>query len=205
MIEEATIPGRFAPVYRKGKTMAIDDSVVTYSVFAICAAASCIRTYKKTKNTLRTAIMFLWAAAIYLVVSCSIFPIQLENIGGYFISYTEMFSMMSLEHLTKYFPGYFIVNIEYFSSYLLLSFFGHLLFPKMRKIWVSATLLLGLMIIHVIYNVSLNVLTDELVKYINAEDLYLITLGFAIGWLCGKLTFKIWPTLSEKIAKKCGE
>lgn len=185
--------------------MAIDDSILTYSVFAVCAVIFCARTYKKTKNILRTVVMFFWVAAIYLVVSCSIFPIQLENIGGYFTSYAEMFYIMSIEHLIKYFPGYFVANFEYFSSYLALAFFGHLLFPNMRKTGFSAFVLLGLLIVHVAYNVCLNVLTDELVKFINAEDLYMIALGFIIGWLCSKLMLKIWPALSKKITKKCGD
>jgi len=185
--------------------MAIDDSVVTYSVFAICAAASCIRTYKKTKNTLRTAVMFLWAAAIYLVVSCSIFPIQLDSFGTYLNSYAEMFYIMSIDHLIKYFPGYFVTNIEYFASYLILAFSGYLLFNQMRKWKFSVLVLLGLLVIHVVYNVCLNVIIDELVKLIHAEDIYLITMGFMIGWLCGKLMFRLWPTLSEKLSKKCGE
>ena len=193
------------PVHRKENTMAIDDSVLTYSVFAICAALLCVRTFRKTKNILRTVVMFFWVMAIYLVVSCSIFPIQLNNFGVYLNSFTEMFYIMDFDLLIKYFPGYFMANIEYFSSFLVFAFVGYILFPQMRKTGFGAIVLLGLLIVHVVYNVCLNVVLDTLVKFINAEDLYMITLGFITGWLCGKLTLKIWPTLSAQISKKCGE
>ncbi len=52
--------------------------------------------------------------------------------------------------------------------------------------------------------VFLNTMVDEVVKAINAEDFIIMTIGFLLGWVCAKITLKLWPGLAEKIlARKC--
>ncbi len=65
-------------------------------------------------------------------------------------------------------------------------------------------LLVSMLLIHLIYNVFLNTMVDEVVKAINAEDFIIMTIGFLLGWVCAKITLKLWPGLAEKIlARKC--
>lgn len=185
--------------------MAIDKSFLTHTIYLVSAIICCVITQKKHQNSLRTFLIFLWTSAIYFVIACSILPIQFTNSGIHMAEFSDQFSMMTAEQFKKYFLSYFLYNMSYFTSYLSLSFVGVLLFSKLRTIKGCIIFLLSLLLIHVGYNIALNILVDEVVKAINAEDILIIILGFLTGWLCGKVTLKVAPTFSEKIlSPKCG-
>ena len=120
-------------------------------------------------------------------------------------SFDSQFSMMSLGQFKKYFLDYFLYNISTFAAYLSFAFVGYILFCKLRKFVNGVLLLLFLLVVHLVYNVGLNVMIDEVVKAINAEDFLIMTMGFLLGWSCARITLILRPVLDEKISvRKCG-
>jgi len=185
--------------------MAIDDSILTLTILMLCIIVFCFRTYRKTRNALRTFFVFLWVIAIYFVTSCCIFPIQFTNTGVHMQSFKSQFSMMSFEQLQTYFLDYFLFRISYFASFLVLAFVACILFETQRKIINACILLICIMSVHLVYNVGLNLLIDEVVKSINAEDFLIMFLGFISGWICAKITIWVCPSLGIMVLKKRGD
>lgn len=179
--------------------MAIDNSILTHAIYLFSTILCCTISQHKNRNLLRTFFIFLWTTVIYFVVSCSIFPIQFTNSGIHMKSFCEQFSIMTASQFRAYFVDYFLYNISYFASYLSFAFIGCMVFYKLRKFTNSMLLLISVLLIHLIYNVSLNTLVDEVVKTINAEDFLIIAIGFIFGWICAKITLKLLPGLAEKI------
>lgn len=179
--------------------MAIDNSILTHAIYVLSAILCCTITQKRTQNPLRTFFMFLWTTVIYFVVSCSILPIQFTNSGIHMGSFYNQFSIMSASQFKAYFFEYFLYNISYFASYLSFAFIGCVLFYRLRKLVNGISLLFSMLLIHLIYNVSLNTILDEVVKAINAEDFLIMTIGFLFGWVCAKITLKLCPILAEKV------
>ncbi len=179
--------------------MAIDNSILTDVIYLAIVFLVCLLNYRKNHNVFRSIFLFLWVTSIYFVLSCCIFPIQFSNTGIHMISFWDQFSIMSLPQLKKYFLEYLMYRISYLSSFLCLSFTSCYLFKKIRKIHFALVTILGLMLIHLVYNVSLNVLLDEVVKSINAEDFYLMIIGFFSGWICAKIALAISPTLAQAV------
>ena len=181
--------------------MGIDDSILTLAIFTLCVIIFCVNTYKKTHNILRTVFMFLWVTAIYFVISCCIFPIQFTNSGVHMPSFESQFSMMTFAQFRMYFFDYFLFRISYFASFLTFAFVACILFKGQRKYRNCCILLFGLMLIHLTYNVCLNVLIDEVVKSINAEDFLIMFMGFTIGWICAKIAILSCPSLGKNVLK----
>lgn len=182
--------------------MAIDNSILTHTIYLVCAVLSCTITHRKYHNTIRTFFVFLWATVIYFIVSCSILPIQFTNSGVHMGSFFQQFSIMSVPQFKEYFIDYLFYNISYFTSYLAFAFVGCILFRWLRKFWNAIILLFVLLAIHLGYNVGLNTIIDEVVKSVNAEDFLIMTLGFILGWICAKITLQLCPTLAAKILVK---
>lgn len=183
--------------------MTIENSVLTYIIFIIAAVISCVKSYKKRKNTVRTIIVFLWAAAIYFVFSCCILPIQLTPV---FSGSMESFKSQFVYTSADYFWKYFLEQLALFFSFFAFSFFACGLFMKQRQVKYSLLLLLGLMFIHLLYNTVLNTLLGEIVKYINAEDFIIMALGYMAGWACARGILKLCPEFGNLILEdKSGE
>lgn len=179
--------------------MAIDNSILTHCIYAICTIICCIISHKKSKNRVRTFFIFLFGTTTYFVVSCSILPIQFTNTGVQMHSFYNQFSMMSASQFKKYFLDYLVYNISYAVAYLTFAFVGCILFCRLRKFVNSMLLLLFMLLVHLIYNVGLNVMLNEVVKAINAEDFLIMTMGFLLGWSCARITLILYPALAEKV------
>lgn len=186
--------------------MGIDVSVLTHIVFIICAVIACICSYKKYKNMVRVLFVFLWAASVYYVTACCLLPIPLAPSGDPMLSFGRQFSFMTYEQFQEYFFEMFVQKIPFFSSFLCFAFCACLLFNPLRKLRFGALLLIGLMAIHLVYNVTLNVLVDEIVKPISSEDFLIMSMGYIVGWLCAKISLTVSPRLGSCIlADKSGE
>ena len=181
----------------------IDTSIGTFLVAMICAALACIVSFKKYKNPVRCIFIFLWATAIYLFVACSIFPIRLYRSGREFY-FAEQFSVNFPWH--RYFAELFRQNfssyMHYLCSFLSYAFFACILFKKLRAFKGSMLAMAGLMFFHFIYNIMLNFLCCDTVKYIRGEDFIFMAFGYIIGYALSALLFKLWPRFGKIVFEK---
>ena len=186
--------------------MGIDKSILTDVIYVMCTILCCRNTYKRTGNTLRTFFVFLWSISIYSVVTCCILPIQLiKSSDRHVDSIMDFCSRMTWEQFQKYFLEYFLRDTSFFTSFLCVAFVGCVLYSKLRKLRFSILLLVFMQIIHLVYNISHNMLVDDIIKFINAEDFLLMAMGFLLGWSCAKITLKLCPVFADKILIQSSE
>lgn len=185
--------------------MAIDKSPLTLILFFVFSCFSCFISYKKNKNLIRVLCVFLWALSIYNVFSYCILPIQFTHTIDNMPSFYTQFSIMTLEQFKRYFLDYIVSNASFFASFIMFGLFTSLLYKNFRNISWSFFLIISVLCVHLIYNVSLNLLLAQIIKSIRGEDFVLMIMGYFVGWLFAKTILKFFLSLDRKLSVKQNE
>ena len=170
-------------------TLAIDHSLLTIGLCTISALLCCIFEWKKSKNGVRVFAKLFWIISIYNIVRYCILPIQLTSIGPKMDSFFVQFS--PVDGFFPYFFDYLFVFSQYIFAFFMFAVLNTLLFKKARKWDFSSALLLVLLATHLCYNVLMNSLHWEPIKFIRLEDFILFFIGYILGYLCAMIILKV--------------
>ena len=185
--------------------MTIENSALTYGLFAIFALTASVRSFKKRKNYIRAIGIILWVAACYMVFSCCILPVQLYRTSTGNFSFASQFDIITGEYFTDILSQNYLSYLNFFFSFLIFSFFTYAIFEKQRQ-WKGAVfLLITMAFVHLSYNMLLNAIVGEVVKYIRGEDFICMAFGYLIGNILCRILFKLWPLLGTGILENYSE
>lgn len=171
--------------------------MVSTVCFIIVLLLAVVCSYVHNRNVMHIIYTILFVTAIYSMICCCIFPIQYTRTSEVQYDFGDQFSIMPFQMMRQYLIPYFKDHIEFLISFYLFALSGTLLYEKMQRFRYAAVLLVILLAIHIAYNVILNTVLSEIIKYINAEDILLMTIGYLFGWSFACLVRYFYPVPKE--------
>ncbi|MCD7846788.1 MAG: hypothetical protein LUG49_01970 [Oscillospiraceae bacterium] len=167
----------------------------------VIAIVACCVSYRKHRSIVRFLSVFLGTFGICEFVSLIIlpFPISLTYPDGYSYDFMSQFAEFDIAAITTYFWDYVSSRSRFITAPFLFTFFGTVLFKRLRKLLVFLASLVGALVVYVLVNVAINTVVQYTMTRIYPVNLILIVIGYALGWLLSMLILRAFPSIDRKL------
>lgn len=164
----------------------------------------CIVSFRRHKSFLKLIPVFLATFSICLFVSFIIlpFPIAIVYDEGYTFDFMSQFSPFDKKAFTTYLLDYIASRERFITTPFLCSFFSTVLFTRLRKPFIFLLSWIGAPTTYAIVNIIINTLARGTIKGIYPNELILIAVGYAVGWILAMLILKAFPSIDTRFKLK---
>ena len=166
----------------------------------VIALLACCVSYRRHKSITRLLLVFLEAFGVCELVSLIIlpFPIALTYPDGYSYDFMSQFAEFDIAAITTYFWDYVSSRSRFITAPFLFTFFGTVLFKRLRRLLVFLLSLFGVPVVYVLVNVAINTAVQYTMTRIYPVNLILIVTGYALGWLLSMLILRAFPSIARR-------
>ncbi|MCD8005689.1 MAG: hypothetical protein LUF29_01740 [Oscillospiraceae bacterium] len=161
---------------------------------------ACCVIYRRHKMIIRLLPVFLGTFGVCEFVSLIIlpFPIALTYPDGYSYDFMSQFAEFDIAAITTYFWDYVSSRSRFITAPFLFTFFGTILFKRLRRPLVFLLSLVGAPVVYVLVNVAINTVVKYTMTRIYPVNLILIVIGYALGWLLSMLILRAFPSIDRR-------
>ncbi|MCD7732603.1 MAG: hypothetical protein LUH56_04115 [Oscillospiraceae bacterium] len=161
----------------------------------------CCISYSRHRLIARLLLIFLATFGTCNFISLIILPIPiaLTYPDGYSYVFMSQFAEFDLKAITTYFWDYVSSRSRFITAPFLFTFFGTILFKRLRRLLVFLLSLVGAPVVYVLVNVAINTAAQYTMTRIYPVNLILIVIGYALGWLLSILILRAFPSIDRKL------